>query len=74
MRKFFTLLFMLLVSQIILGYDLQVDGIKYNSEEVYSIVGNHTMRIYTQYGYVKVINFTILPKVSGVVDGETLIS
>ena len=30
MRKFFTLLFMLLVSQIILGYDLQVDGIKYN--------------------------------------------
>ena len=34
MRKFFTLLFMLLVSQIILGYDLQVDGIKYN------IIGN----------------------------------
>lgn len=50
---------------------IEVDEIKYSSEEVYSIVGNHIMRIYTDYEYEKIINFTILPKITGVEDGKT---
>lgn len=49
---------------------IEVDGKEFNSEDSYSDVGNHTMRIYTDYGYEKEIRFTILPKINGVKDGE----
>lgn len=51
--------------------NIDVDGKSYNTEETFSLVGNHTMKIYTDYGYEKIIDFTIKPSISGVVADKT---
>lgn len=46
-----------------------IDGDGHSQNESYFVVGNHIMRITTNRGYEKVIQFTILPVVDGVEDG-----
>lgn len=50
---------------------IDVDGKSLSTKETFSSVGNHTMKIYTNYGYEKIIEFTIKPSISGVVSGKT---